>query len=292
LSLDANDKWLTGQQYSLYRLIFGTYLFIHFAELIAWGPELFSDRGVLPNPTLSPLAHLFPNVLALWDSAPFIQGLLALAAALSVLFAVGLWDKIAAVTIWYIWACLLGRNPLISNPSIPFVGWLLLAHTLLPGAPKGSLAAWKGKCNSDWQMSPDIYAFAWILMALGYTYSGYTKLVSPSWVDGTALSRVLHNPLARADFLNNTLLAMPSTFLRVATWAALALELTFGPLALSRRCRPIIWTTMLGLHIGLLTLINFADLSAGIIVFHLFTFDPAWVIKVPSRECSTEARAI
>jgi hypothetical protein len=286
----VNNGW-TGEQYSLYRAIFGAYLFIHFAELIAWGPELFSNRGVLPSPSLSPLVHLFPNVLALCGSPVFVQGLLALGAALSLLFAVGLWDKIAAVTIWYIWACLLGRNPLISNPSIPFVGWLLLAHTLLPGAPKGSVAVWKGKCNSDWLMPPDIYAFAWTLMALGYTYSGYTKLVSQSWVDGTALSRVLHNPLARANLLNNTLLAMPPTFLRLATWAALALELTFGPLALFRRCRPIIWTTMLGLHIGLLTLINFADLSAGMIVLHLFTFDPAWVIKVPSREQATQARA-
>jgi hypothetical protein len=286
-----NNGW-TGQQYSLYRLIFGTYLFIHFAELMAWGPELFSNRGVLPNPALSPLVHLFPNILALWDSPAFVQGLIALAVVLSVLFAVGLWDKIAATAIWYMWACLFGRNPLISNPSIPFVGWLLLAHTLLPGAPKGSVAAWKGKCNIHWQMSPDIYAFAWTLMALGYTYSGYTKLVSQSWVDGTALSRVLHNPLARACLLNNVLLAMPPMFLRAGTWAALALELTFGPLALFRRFRPVIWTTMLGLHIGLLTLINFADLSAGMIVLHLFTFDPAWVMKVRSNVRSSEARPI
>ena len=49
---------------------------------------------------------------------------------------------------------------------------------------------------------------------------------------------------------------------------------------------------MVGLHIGLLTLINFADLSAGMIVLHLFTFDPAWVMKVPSQAQSSEARAI
>ena len=34
-------------------------------------------------------------------------------------------------------------------------------------------------------------------MAVGYTFSGVTKLPSPSWRDGTALARILDNPLAR-----------------------------------------------------------------------------------------------
>src|SRR5579872_314750 len=115
-----NNGW-TGHQYSIYRTIFGAYLFVHFAELIRWGPELFSNDGVLPDHSSVPLLHLFPNILAISDSSAFVQGLLAMAALLSLLFAVGLWDRIAAAAIWYIWACLLGRNPLISNPSIPFI---------------------------------------------------------------------------------------------------------------------------------------------------------------------------
>jgi len=65
--------------------------------------------------------------------------------------------------------------------------------------------------------------------------------------------------------------------LRIATWAALALELTFAPLALFRRARPWIWTAMVGLHTGLLLLVSFADLTAGMVLVHLFTFNPAWV---------------
>jgi len=30
----------------------------------------------------------------------------------------------------------------------------------------------------------------WILMSAGRSYSGHTKLVSPSWLDGAALGRI------------------------------------------------------------------------------------------------------
>lgn len=177
----------TGGQYSLFRIVFGLYLFVHFVALVPWGAELFSSVGVLPHATASPLVHLFPNVLALFDAAGFVQGLLAVGALLSLVFALGRWDRMAALVLWYCWACLLGRNPLILNPSLPSVGWLLLAHVFLPPAPYGSWAA-RGRFESSgpWRMPENIFLLAWVLMALGYSYSGYTKLVSLSWRDGTA----------------------------------------------------------------------------------------------------------
>ena len=131
----------TGGQYSVYRGLFGAYLFVHFVELIPWGPELFSNRGALADASLSPLVRLFPNVLAFVDAPLFVQCLLAFAAGLSLLFAFGWRDRIAAVALWYVWACLHGRMPLIANPGMPYIGWLLLAHACLPSAPYGSWAA-------------------------------------------------------------------------------------------------------------------------------------------------------
>jgi hypothetical protein len=122
-----------------------------------------------------------------------------------------------------------------------------------------------------------LFTGAWILMAVGYTYSGLTKLVSPSWVDGTAVAHVLENPLARPGALREAILDLPGGVLRLGTWATLTLELLFAPLTLSRTLRPWIWMLALGLHVGLIVLIDFADLSLGMIMLHLFTFDPAWV---------------
>jgi|HubBroStandDraft_2_1064218.scaffolds.fasta_scaffold28507_1 predicted DCC family thiol-disulfide oxidoreductase YuxK len=277
------NDW-SGGQYSLYRAIFGGYLFVHFWSLVAWGPELFSSVGLVPNPWASPLARLFPNVLTLWDSPDFVRCLLLVATGSALLLAMGVWDRTAAVSLWYLNACFVGRNPLIANPALPFIGWLLLAHAFLPAAPYGSLAA-RGRSDprGQWRMQPGIYAAAWALMSLGYFYSGLMKLNSPSWIDGSALARVLTNPLARPGFFHHIALTLPSGFLRVATWGALALEVSFGPLALIRRARPWIWSGMLLLHLGLFILISFPDLTAGMVILHLFTFNPAWIPAVDTN---------
>jgi predicted DCC family thiol-disulfide oxidoreductase YuxK len=272
----------TGGQYSLVRAVFGTYLFVHFIQLAPWAAELFSNQGILADSRKSPLLHLFPNILALWDTPAFVTSLVTLAAILSIPFAIGWHDRIAAVALWYIWACLHGRMPLISNPGLPYVGWLLLAHACLPPAPYGSVAA-RGRVDpgGGWRMPPCIFLVAWIVMALGYTYSGLLKLNSPSWLDGSAVARVLENPLARAGLARESLLSLPEWALRVASWAALAAELAFAPLALISRFRPWLWAVLLALHLGLIVLINFADLSLGMVMLHLFTFDPAWVRRQP-----------
>jgi predicted DCC family thiol-disulfide oxidoreductase YuxK len=248
---------------------------------------MFSNSGVIPKGSASPLLHLFPNILAVFDSPVFVTVFLLSGALLSALFAVGYFDRAAALGLWYIWACLLGRNPLISNPSLPYIGLLLLAHSCLPRAPYGSLAR-RGRPDpgTEWRMPQSIFLVVWILMALGYTYSGYTKLVSSSWIAGTAIARVLANPLARENFLNRALIGLPEGFLKVITWGALALELSFAPLALFRRTRPYIWGMMIAMHIGLIMLIDFADLSIGMVMLQLFTFDPAWIR--PRKAMATE----
>lgn len=269
------NGWTNGQ-YAIYRVAFGLYLLQHFLGLLPWGGELFSSAGVLPNGSFSPLIHLFPNIFALWDSPLFVKSCLCAGAVLSSFFIFAKFGRIAAVAIWYLLACLYGRNPLIGNPSLPFVGWLLLAHALMPLQPRGR--AIEKKYDMGVAKTPaDIYFAAWILMSLAYTYSGYTKLISPSWLDGSALSRVLSNPLARDTFLRTFLLGLPPWILKIATWSGLALELSFSPLALFRKVRPLLWLAMICMHLGLLALVNFSDLTAGMFILHFFTFDPAWI---------------
>ena len=280
----------TGGQYSVYRATFGLYLLIHFLQLLPWAPELFSSRGVLPRASASPLVHFFPNILAVLDSPDAVRLLLSVAAALSLLFAIGWRDRAAAIALWYLWTCLIGRNPLIANPGLPYIGWLLLAHAFLPAAPYGSLAA-RGRPDpsAGWRMTPAIYAAAWILMALGYSYSGAMKLSSPSWIDGSALRHLLENPLARPTFLRVWLLSSPPLLLQAATWIAIGLELLFAPLALVRRVRPWVWTVMLLMHFGLFLLVDFVDLTIGMVILHLFTFDPAWI---PALGAANEAESL
>ncbi len=281
-NLLGNIGW-TGGQYSLFRVILGAYLLVHFAHLVPWGAQMYSSSGVLPEASSSPLVRLFPNILGFYDAPWFVTMLLALAAMLAGVFAIGWRDRIAAVAMWYLWACFFGRNPLTANPGLPYIGLVLLAHALIPPAPYGSLAA-RGRIDpaGDWFMPRSVWSVVWILMAAGYTYSGVMKLTSPSWLDGSAMRHVLENPLARATPIRELLLALPPIVLAAMTWAGLALELMFAPLALLRPLRRWLWLGGLLMHLSLMALIDFADLSLGMVMLHLFTFNPEWL--APSRD--------
>ena len=44
-----------------------------------------------------------------------------------------------------------------------------------------------------------------------------------------------------------------------------------------RRLRPILWSAMFVVQLGFLCLLNFADLTIAMLLFHLVTFDPSWI---------------
>jgi hypothetical protein len=266
---------VTARQFAWFRVIFGGYLAIHFAHLVPWGAELFSRDGVLPAADLNPTFGILPNVLALWGSAQFVTVFLLILAGLSVLFCLGIRRRTAALLLWYGWACLFNRNVLISNPSIPYVGLLLLLTALVPVTePLRPFS--RETPNDEFYVPGAAYWAAWALMAAGYAFSGAVKLESPSWVDGTALWHVLQNPLARDSSLRDLVVCMPPWVFMVMTWTALTLELLFLPLAIWRVTRPVVWLAMVGMHIGIAALMNFTDLSAGMLMLHLFTIDSGW----------------
>ena len=268
----------TANQYRLFRVLLGLYLVIHFAQLLPWAGELFSNAGMLPDQATSPLFGIVPNVLALSDTPQVLLALVAAAVVAGVALAFGYCDKLAALFLWYMLACLFGRNPLIANPALPYVGWMLLAHLFVPSLPRGPLPEVAASDTSaNWKMPRPLFAAAWIVLALAYSYSGYTKLLSPSWVTGDAIGYVLQNPLARDYFLRDWFLALPAGALRILTWSVMGIELLFAPLALIGRARPILWGAMFVVQLGFLCLLNFADLTSPMLLFHLLTFDPKWI---------------
>ena len=273
--LHAVKRYSPGQ-FALFRAVFGLWLAWHFAELAPWAPELFSAAGTLPDPALNPVHGILPNPLA-WIGAPwFSVAWCVLGAGLALLLAAG-WRRVpVALALWFVWAALFNRNVLISNPSIPYVGLLLL---LLALVPDGEPWRWRGRAVAprEWAMPAGVFLAAWVLMALGYAFSGVTKLQSPSWVDGSAFAHLLHNPLARPGWFRDVALGLPSWGHAILTWAALAAELAFLPLCFTRRGRAWAWCGMLGMHLGILLVVDFADLTLGMLMLHAFTFDPDWL---------------
>jgi predicted DCC family thiol-disulfide oxidoreductase YuxK len=279
--LESTSRAWTHGEYALYRFCLGLYLYVHFVTLLPYGTEVFSNRGMLADSALSPLMGILPNVLALSDTPAAVALALVCGAGAALLLVAGLFDRVAAVVLAYLLACLYARNPLIANPSLPVVGWLLLLHASLPRPKAGDLAG-----RAEWRMPAAFFGAAWIVLAIAYSYSGYTKLQSPSWVSGDAIAIVLENPLARDNFLRAWLLTWPDYLLRALTWGILFIELYFAPLALARALRPWLWSAMLGVQLGFLCLLNFADLTAPMFLLHLLTLPPRWLdfarLKTPA----------
>jgi hypothetical protein len=264
---------ISRRQFALFRLALGVYLAIHLAALVPYGGELFGNRGLLANARLNFTFGILPNLLEHYDSPACVTCFLVALSILALAFAFGIFRRATAVLLWYGWACLFNRNNLINNPSIPYIGMLLLLTTLVPRgeglAPRPIDRAWK--------FPTTIYWTAWILMAAGYSFSGWMKLHSPSWVDGSALYHVLNNPLARPGPVRDLLLALPTSCLRILTWASLAAELLFLPLSVTRHGRMIAWSALVAMNIGIVFAINFADLTIGMLLLHFFTFDSSWL---------------
>lgn len=272
-------KLIPPGQFALFRVIFGFYLLQHFLWLLPVGAELFSAQGVLADPRLNATHGILPNPLATaWGGTPaFVTAFLLGLSLLSVAFLLGLWRRAAALLLWFGWACLFNRNNLISNPSLPYVGLLLLFCALVPPGESLSMTGRSGRRPGEWFFPAGVFFGAWFLMAVGYTFSGIAKLASPSWIDGTAFRHLIENPLARPGFFRDAFLALPLWSIAVLTWVTLLAEIVFLPLSIFRRGRLGAWTGMLAMHLGIIVVVDFADLSFGMIMLHLFTFDPEWL---------------
>jgi predicted DCC family thiol-disulfide oxidoreductase YuxK len=237
-----------------------------------------SDASVLGEASESALHPFFPNLLLFWDSPTGVVALLLAGTGLSGLFALGVRDRLGALILLYLGICLSATSSPISNSSMPLIGWILLAHAFIPSRPYGSWDA-RGRVDpgAGWRMPARIHTATWIVLAIGYAYSGATKLGNPSWIDGSALLQALSDPLSGRTLLGELVFLLPPSLISLATWSVLALEISFVPLAILRRARPWLWLALLGVQLFLITLGHFADSSAGMLMLHFFAFDPAWV---------------
>jgi predicted DCC family thiol-disulfide oxidoreductase YuxK len=251
------------------RILLATYLAIHFSMLLPYASELFSSQGTLQDISALPSYGFFPNPLFCFttpqDATIFVVILLVLSVGL--MFQASY--RIAALLLWFGWASLLSRNPFIANPSIPYIGYLLLIIAVAPAKREKIVQLLRNSL--------------WVLLALGYTISGLHKLGSPSWVDGSALRELLMNPLSRDTAVTHLMRDTPDVILSILTWSALALEIFFTPLVMFKRVTPYVWGAMIAMHLGILSVVSFADLTTGMIIVHLYVFNPEWLRVVKNE---------
>jgi hypothetical protein len=271
------------QRFAALRIVLGLLLATFFADLAPYAAELFSREGVFP---VAPSSAL-PNLLSLADGPAAVTAFVAALALVSLLFALGVFRGVAALLLWYGLACLVARNPGIANPSLPFLGWLLLACAVAPPGEPWRLGA---APDPGWRLPRLLFSGGWWIAALAYSASGLDKLTSTAWTGGSALALAAGLPFAR-EFAGELARAAPPALVALATWAALATELLFAPLAAWRVTRPWIWLAATAMHALLLLAMAFPELSLGMLVFHLFLFDERWLRRRPPDDAPSPAPA-
>jgi hypothetical protein len=276
------------RHFAVVRIAVGAYLAVHFASLVPYAGELFSVGGMLPDYDRLPSAGYFPNPLKSVGGEGATLALV-LSVGLALLFAAGVYRRIVALGLWLAWASFFNRNPFIANPSIPYVGWLLLACAVIPD--EAPLRPALPRAPQEWEVPRALYVGAWLLLGLGYTLSGLHKLGSPSWRDGTALRHVLELPLARDTWLRAAVLSLPDGAFATLTYGALFAELSALPLFVIRRLRPFAWWGLVAMQLGILCLLDFADLTLGMLLFHAFVFDVRWPSGGVAQACLRLARS-
>lgn len=264
VNTDIKPVYISYTQYKLLRFILGIYLAIHFIFVLNDSSELFSNNGMIKTTYYLPGKNL--PLLLLYNDNSYVVHLFIISLIISsLLLSFGIFQKIISLWLFYGWINLFNRNPFISNPSIGYIGWLLLLHAII-----------KLPCGSDWKYPKLLYYGYWLIVALSYTISGIHKLSSPSWINGTAIYHILNGLLSRNNFITNIILAYPllSTLM---TWSALFIETSFLFFGLFSKFRPLYWIVVLFMHVGILLTHNFTDLTIGMIISHLYLFDNRWI---------------
>ncbi len=267
---------VSAGQFIFFRKIFGIYLTIHFLQLWPDASELFSRNGALPNAQDLPTYGKVPSFLFLYDDPLSVYLFILSMTVASVLLTLGKFQRISATWIFFGWVSLWNRNPFISNPSLAYIGWILLSFILVE-APQP---------KKPWKFPSVIYHGYWIIVSMSYTVSGLHKLQCPSWVDGSALQHILTSLLSRDNFIVHTLLSLPAEVLRWMTWVSLFAEISFLFLGLFKHLRKLYWFFFFSFHLGILTTVSFSDLTLGMLISHLYLFDRQWLTRIETKVTS------
>lgn len=265
-----------AKQFGCFRVLLGLYLTIFFVNLYTNAAAIYGSTGVFKSAYIKTTFSWFPNIINIFDSPDAIKIFMLALISLSILLTLGIFRPWVAFLLWFGWACLFNRNNYTTNPSLPFIGWLLL---LLSVIPNGEYLSLKPRSKPNWEMPKIIIEASWYCLGLSYLISGIDKLKnSISWQDGSALKMILETLPARQNDLTETLLHQTS-LLSFLTWMFLISEILFFPMILFKKLRKWPWLLMTLNQMGIMFVFNMPSLTLGMLLFHIFLFDPNWCFR-------------
>ena len=276
----------TGGQYSVFRVLLGTFLFAHFVQLTRWAWGLLSSGGFSSNAGQDPLIGLFATFIGLDDGSGLLLAVTVGALFASLFLVVGIFDKWAALFLCLSLICLYGGNPFIANQSLHYLGWMLIVHLLVPKAPYGSLAAvGRPDPGGGWRFPFAALAITLFIFSMSYLHSSWDMIFDSAWAPGDVLDHVFINPLPPDYIAHGVWAWLPPAATVIFGFAIQCILFFIMPFDYSRRAHPLLWCAAFGLQLDFAFRVDFADPAITMLLFHLIVFHPAWIRsrKLPER---------
>lgn len=270
-------------QFSVFRILLGGYLFYHFFSFFNDQEHVFSTLGpIQKNYQFLPFVW-FPNIIDYVFEDTYLKAFFLLMCFFSIFLIFGFLRIWFCIGLWYGWACFFNFNTLVINPASSVVGWLILFTAMVPAGEPLSFSNYK---NHNWKLSPIAVSCVWIFIGYTMSVSGVQKLLtSETWLEGSTLYRIIHDyPLTRVYFFTDWLKTIPQNLLKILTWIFLLVEILFLPSIFFKSTRIIIWFCSAFMLSSSLLIIDFSPIPLGILLCHVLIFDKSWIPSLKPRK--------
>lgn len=239
--------------------LLGLSLTVLFGSLAWFGVDLLLANLVWPGEWFG------WNILTYSDSKLWVSLFLFFLGAGALRLVFGPSTSWLALILFYGMLCLVSLDLGHLEAHWSYAGWMLLLLALDP--QKEQELVWARRA-------------AWIIFGASFSCAGISKVLHGDWwANGSAIGIFLGiggaTDFGQAPSVISFVLQFPA-FLKILTWATLAMELLAFPLALFRFTRPILLGFGTLLHLSIFVFSGrpyLMPISFGMLVFYLFVFE-------------------
>lgn len=247
---------IPAMQFDLFRTLFGL-----FAAVMV-GSLLF-DRSLF-------VAFGLPSQVAM------VAGTFSAA-----MWALCYWRKAFAVMFIFCLATIVETNPSALRVMPGYVGWVFFMSLFVPAGE----GCWirKRAAAAEWKFPLEVQLAVVMVLATSFTFSGVTKVLSPFWREGKAISIFAANPRFNwnIEFIQN----VDPYLSLMLSYAAVFVEVFFLPLYLWSKTRRLAWGSLVGLFVGILILMRIYLVATGVLLLLIILYQPGRRVSGP---CSSD----
>lgn len=263
-------------QFAGIRILLGLYLMFYFVQLLPYGAELFSSVGMVPDVTANTTYAVSSWFISYFTSPLAVLLVFLVLLVTSLLFTFGILRRLTALILWVGWVILFNLNNLTIDPSLGFIGLLLLVYATVPPGEPLVLGKRFLLSNATWHMPTITYWGIWLIFGLSFTTSGLEKFSSQIWTSGAAMGYFFTGPIALTNALVDWIMTWPTFIHKGITWVVLYSQLLAVGMIFFRKTRIMLWFIITGLFIAAIGILDLFEVLLGMLIFYLFLIEATW----------------